>query len=157
MTVVGVTGHQNMPAVARDFAAARIRELLGDLGAGLVGVSSLAAGADQIFARIILELGGELHAVIPSADYEKTFDDDGARNFRTLLAQARQCDILPFPEPSESAFMAAGRAIVDKVDWLCAVWDGAPARGIGGTSDAVQYARSKAKPVKVIWPEGVTR
>jgi hypothetical protein len=37
------------------------------------------------------------------------------------------------------------------------VWDGKPARGIGGTADIVSYARQKGVPVAVLWPEGAAR
>jgi hypothetical protein len=40
---------------------------------------------------------------------------------------------------------------------LCAVWDGLPARGYGGTADVVAYARQHGKPVHVIWPAGARR
>ena len=47
--------------------------------------------------------------------------------------------------------------MVDRSERLVAVWDGKPARGIGGTADIVSYARQKGVPVVVLWPEGATR
>ena len=41
----------------------------------LIGVTSLAIGADQLFADAVLQLGGELEAVIPFAEYDRTFDN----------------------------------------------------------------------------------
>jgi len=38
-----------------------------------------------------------------------------------------------------------------------AVWDGKPARGVGGTADIVSYARQKGVPVAVLWPDGAAR
>lgn len=66
-------------------------------------------------------------------------------------------DTLPFSEPSEEAFYAAGKAVVDACDWLIAVWDGEPARGLGGSADVVAYARNRGKVVHVIWHEGLSR
>ena len=40
---------------------------------------------------------------------------------------------------------------------LVAVWDGQPARGLGGTADVVAYARQRGVPMEVIWPQGATR
>jgi len=66
-------------------------------------------------------------------------------------------DTLAFREPSEEAFFAAGKAVVDACDWLIAVWDGEPARGLGGSADVVAYARNQGRRVDVIWPEGLFR
>ena len=60
-------------------------------------------------------------------------------------------------EPSEAAFLAAGRLVVERSDVLAAVWDGKPARGSGGTADVVDYAKELRREVVVIWPEGLER
>ena len=44
---------------------------------------------------------------------------------------------------------------VDRSGVLVAVWDGQPARGLGGTADVV--ARQRGVPMEVIWPQGATR
>jgi hypothetical protein len=46
---------------------------------------------------------------------------------------------------------------VDRSSVLVAVWDGQPARGLGGTADVVAYARQRGVPMEVIWPRGATR
>jgi hypothetical protein len=54
--------------------------------------------------------------------------------------------------------MDGGRAVGDRSNVLVAVWDGQPARGLGGTADVVvAYARERGVLVQVIWPEGATR
>jgi hypothetical protein len=60
-------------------------------------------------------------------------------------------------ESTERAHLAAGQVVVDRSERLVAVWDGKPARGIGGTADIVSYARQKGVPVAVVWPEGAAR
>ena len=40
---------------------------------------------------------------------------------------------------------------------LWAIWDGKPARGYGGTADAVTAARNSGLPVQVMWPDGALR
>lgn len=47
--------------------------------------------------------------------------------------------------------------MIDHCDRLVAVWDGLPARGYGGTADAVACAREGEVPVRVVWPEGAVR
>ena len=64
---------------------------------------------------------------------------------------------LPFVESTVQAHLTAGQAVVDRSERLVAVWDGKPARGIGGTADIVSYARQKGVPVVVLWPESATR
>lgn len=64
---------------------------------------------------------------------------------------------MPYEEPSDEAYLAAGQEVVDLTDTLLAIWDGQPARGLGGTADVVRYARSVGKRVVVIWPLGSAR
>jgi hypothetical protein len=57
--------------------------------------------------------------------------DQGRGNpFLTEVAADKK-EQLGFDRPSEQAFMAAGEAMVDNADLLLAVWDGAPAAGLG--------------------------
>ncbi|MCA1708813.1 MAG: hypothetical protein LC808_38260, partial [Actinobacteria bacterium] len=62
-----------------------------------------------------------------------------------------------YDSPSEDAFFAAGRRVVDLSDVVVAVWDGMEAKGKGGTGDVVTYARDNGIPVVVAWPKGMSR
>jgi hypothetical protein len=157
MTKVGITGHQRIPAVALDYVRAAVRAELARTPAPLIGYSSLAAGADQLFAHAVVEAGGQLIAVLPCAEYESAFDPADLPGYRALLAQAAQTVVRADPQPSQEAFMAAGELIVQQCDVLIAVWDGQPAVGHGGTGDVVEVARSLGKPVVIVWPAGVKR
>jgi hypothetical protein len=155
---VGITGHQNIPREAADLIRTVLRRFLAEQPDPLTCVTSLAEGADQMCAALVLKRGGSLHAVVPCAGYEKSFETAAAaQRFRTLLAQSSAIETLPFPEPSEEAFLAAGRRVVDLSDLLIAVWDGRPSRGLGGTADIVAYARQLNVEVSVIWPHGLWR
>jgi hypothetical protein len=159
VTSLGITGHQSIPDSARitvsEALGAEIESASHD---GLLwGITSLAAGADQLFAELVLRVGGKVHAIIPSARYEKTFDANGLRRYHILLGAATRVERLDFVEPTEESFLAAGRRVVDSCDLLLAVWDGQPSRGLGGTADVVQYAQFSGRRVEVIWPAGVTR
>jgi hypothetical protein len=156
VTAIGLTGHQNAPAAALAFAERELRLLLAR-HADAVGLSCLAVGADQLFARLVLEGGRALHAVIPSRGYEAVFGPDDLSAYRALHEAADEVTVLDFDEPGEPAFHAAGVYIVEHCDVLAAVWDGLPARGPGGTGDVVAYARSVGRPVLVLWPDGVRR
>lgn len=156
MIAIGLTGHQEMPASAYAYAERGLRRLLAEHPEPL-GLCSLAAGADQLFARLVLEAGGALHAVIPSHGYERTFGSEELATYRALCSAAAETTVLDFGEPCELAYHTASRFIVEHCDLLAAVWDGEPARGLGGSGDVVRYARAVGRPVTVLWPEGMRR
>jgi hypothetical protein len=158
VTALGVTGHQVIPAGAREMVVGAIRDILSEADFPLSARTSLAAGADQLFAIELLRNGGRLHVIVPSRNYEHTFSTDAdLALYRSLLEAADTVTRLAFEEPSEAAFLAAGKAVVDNSEMLVAVWDGKPARGLGGTADVVRYARETGKAVIIAWPDGVGR
>ncbi|RKT03897.1 hypothetical protein BX286_1837 [Streptomyces sp. 3211.6] len=158
MKRIGVTGHRSIPDTCLAQVEEGLRAVLGGLPGPLEALSSLADGADQLFAAIALEYGAELTVVIPSGDYEDTFEDSrGLAAYRRLKERATQQVVMAFPRSTDEAYYAAGTYIAETCDRLVAVWDGLPARGHGGTGEIVAYARALGKPVTVIWPEGAAR
>ncbi len=155
--IIGISGHQNLPAAARRQAEDDIRPVLARQHGPFTGMTSLAEGADQLFAELVLKAGGSLHAVIPARGYETTFSGHALDTYHRLLGAATETTRLPFEAPDEAAFHAAGTYIVEHCDLLVAVWDGRPARGLGGTGDAVAHARALGREVLVSWPQGVER
>jgi hypothetical protein len=149
----GITGHQDLGSQeAEKWTAIQIEKWLSAHPIS-VGYSSLAVGADQLFAECVLTHGTSLCAIVPCNEYESTFRDEaGLANFRRLLQQASSTVQLPYRNPTEEAFWAAGRWIVDHADVLLAVWDGKPAKGLGGTGDVVAYANTRNKFVWQINP-----
>jgi len=157
MTVVGVTGHQGLTPNTEALVAAEIDGQLHHVP-NLVGLSSLADGADQIFAERVLAARGELTVIVPATGYSRTFPDGTARRrYEDLLSHAEQVIRLPFDEPGQDAYWAAGKEIVDRCDLLLAVWDGKLSGGLGGTADIVAYAHTKRCPTVVIWPPDAAR
>lgn len=154
MTTIGVTGHRQLPEGARGHIEQAIARLLGEREAPVIGLSSLAEGADQLFADLLLRSGGVLHAVIPCWGYASTFEPVARENYLRLLAAARSVTTLAYAKPSKQAFDAAGQYIAEHCDLLIAVWDGEPARGPGGTADAVEHARKLGREVAITWPDG---
>jgi hypothetical protein len=153
---VGAMGHQRVPAAALDLWRSELRRLV--MGQkDVVGICSLADGADQEFASVLLEHGGALELVIPCRDYANGFTDKVRARFENLRARARSETVLPYPASSDEAFMAAGLIVVERSERLVALWDGEEARGLGGTADIVQYARGLGRQVDVVWPHGVLR
>ncbi|MFI5492597.1 hypothetical protein [Actinoplanes sp. NPDC051859] len=156
---IGFTGHQGLTGATRRAVTAALAAFLADLADDdLVAITSLAEGADQIFALTVLAAGGRLHVIVPSLGYEHTFTDEQAqRNYFALLSQASETTSLPFAAPSEDAYLATGQAVVDRCDRLVAVWDGRPAVGKGGTGDIVIYADELGVDRHIIWPAGARR
>lgn len=158
---VGVTGHRDLTADAEQVVARALKDLLADIReetTELVGVSCLARGADSIFAELVIDLGGKLEVVLPSADYRSAVvDRDHRRQFETLLSKAELVRVLPFERATADAYVAANVAVLKSIDRLVAVWDGLPSAGAGGTGDAVICAQSAGLPVTVIWPAGAAR
>jgi hypothetical protein len=158
--MVGMTGHQGLPTPTAQLVTAALRDTLSGYHPQLVGVTMLGPGADQLFARVVLSLGGWLYVVQPTTgmQYRDGFEDPEAqRGYDELYGQAGYFEALEYTESTEQAHMDAGKAVVDRSSLLVAVWDGQPSRGLGGTADVVAYARERGVPVTVIWPEGATR
>jgi hypothetical protein len=157
MTRVGVTGHRDLPESTCRLVSAAIAAQLRRFES-LDGISSLAEGADQIFAEQVLKAGGALTAVVPSAHYGRSFATiDGNATYRRLRALAREVIELPFGSPSDEAYLAAGHRVVGLAEVLLAVWDGTPSRGVGGTADVVAFAGERGVPTTVVWPAGSRR
>ena len=138
----GISGPRRLgdPA-ARDWIANSLARLL-DQHAVTEGLSTLAEGADQLFAELILATARKLVAVIPCANYQAAFDTDAGRAaYLRLSDRAHRRVQLDFRAPGERAFLDAGRHVVEHCDVLFAVRDGKPARGMGGTAEIVELAR----------------
>jgi hypothetical protein len=157
MTRIGVTGHRDLPDPTRRLVSTAIAQEL-ERFAAIDGITSLAEGADQLFAEQVLRAGGALTAVVPSAHYGRSFaTPDGMATYRRLRALAREVIELPFSSPSEEAYWAAGQRVVGLAQVLLAVWDGTPSRGVGGTADVVAFAGERGIPTTVVWPPGSRR
>ena len=149
---VGITGHQQLDDPdGWPWVAGVLRSELAKVALPLVGVTSLAVGADQLFARLVLERDGALHAVLPFADIERSFSPDHVLAYRELAKQAT-VEVLETPGTDEDAYFAAGQRIVDLSDIVLAVWNGKPAKGKGGTADVVAYAIGRGVPLIHIDP-----
>ncbi|WP_345496309.1 hypothetical protein [Nocardia callitridis] len=122
----------------------------------LVGVSCIARGADSVFARAVLDLGGRLEVVLPSRDYrERKVKPDHAEQFDEFLRRA-EVRVMDFDTTGAEAYEAANDAVLSSCDRLIAVWDGMDSVR-AGTGAVVAQARAKGVPVERVWPEGAER
>ena len=172
---IGVTGHRDLaagaiPAITRSVAdildAIRLRVatryarapkgLFTPCPPILRCLSPLAEGADRIVARQALELGYELQSPMPfpRQEYEKDFKEDTSKQeFRELLEKATAVlELDGTHAAADDAYLAVGRIVLEQSDFLIAVWDGAEAKGRGGTAQIVEEAQSRGIPVFVVNP-----
>lgn len=157
MTVIGASGHQDIPKAGLEFVRKGIERAIDRFRGDVTGISSLAEGADQIFAEAILRRAAILKVIVPCEGYETTFSHAGLRSYQHLLSRASSIEALKHKSPSEDAYLDAGHRVVDASEVLIAVWDGKRARGQGGTADIVEYAKQQGREVVVVWPPGMRR
>lgn len=159
MPRIGVTGHVVLASGTAELVyrclAAELRRYA---GAELHGVTCLADGADQIFARAVLSLGGTYEVIIPALDYRRqTVEWHNRGAFDELLGRASTVTYMPFKRSSRRAFMAASEELLRRCELLLAVWDGNPSKTLGDTADVVRAAEELDLPVTVLWPTGAQR
>lgn len=155
---IAISGHRGLPDHTVRLVDDAIRvELARYRADDLVGISCLADGADQLFARAVLDAGGSLEVIVPATKYRDGLPPESHAEYDRLIERARSVERLDHLDSTQQAHMDASRVMLERADMLLAVWDGKPARGYGGTADVVQLARDMRKPVVVVWPEGASR
>ncbi len=157
MTRIGITGHRGLSAPTARLVAHALRDALADHGASVTGVTSLADGADQLFARAVLDQGGQIEVIVPAARYRDGLPAETHPDYDDLLRHANMVHRLEFIESTAESHMAASKLMISMISELFAVWDQQPARGYAGTADVVTHAHECGRPVRIIWPDGATR
>lgn len=154
---IGITGHVRLTARSRRLVLGALRAALRRHGARPVhGITCLADGADQLFAKAVIAEGGTYEVVLPAPDYrERDVGSANRHTFDRLLRRAVRV-AHAYPITGDLAYAAAGHEVLDRSDRLLAVWDGGGG-GIGGTAAIVAAARRRGMPVEVIWPAGARR
>lgn len=144
---IGVTGHQKLNEPANwEWVKQEIDRFLSAVSPPFTCVTSLAVGADQLFANAVLQHGGTLEVILPFPEYESTFTKSHERQeYTRLLQQALKIEVLEKHGSDEDAYLASGKRMVDTSELIVAVWDGKPAAGRGGTGDIVIYAIQQRK------------
>jgi hypothetical protein len=156
---IGVTGHVLLGAGTAELVDRALREALAPWsGPRLVGVTCLAPGSDQLFARAILDLGGRLEVVLPARDYRaQKIDATNQVEFDRLLHAASAVSYTGHLWSGPAAYHAASKAVIARSMRLLAVWDRNSSRRPGATDYAVAHAQSVGVPVDVVWPAGALR
>jgi hypothetical protein len=155
--VVGTAGHrdvlsEDVPALEK--AVASIFEALQARmpSTPLLLLSALAAGADQLTARVGLRCGVRLAAVLPMprSVYRAQIEADSRAGFDDLLSKASVVIDLPSGDIAEAELAASEELLNARYELLAiylaansqgliALWDGVPVPKPGSTSRVVQY------------------
>ncbi|MEO7599168.1 MAG: hypothetical protein ABIV50_09575 [Opitutus sp.] len=152
--VIGFTGHRQLANPERISAAifSTLLELKNAAPGEWLALSSIAAGSDTLFARQAkaLSLSWQVVLPLPLRDFKNDFSPTEWQEAEALLAGAEQVRVLTENDGRNDAYLDAGMETVHESDVLLAVWDGAPARGKGGTADVIGYARELGHPIVII-------
>lgn len=152
---IGITGHQRLDNPATwQWVEEAIRNELHKAGEHVTGVTCLAAGSDQVFAEQVLKVGGDIVVILPFDEYAKTLTGSDLDRYERLRAVAVKTETLPRQDTDERSYLAAGKRVTELSEVLVAVWDGQPARGIGGTADIVAWGCRHGLRVVHIDPTG---
>ncbi len=156
---IAVTGHRDLHGVTMIDVDTAIRMLLAEFEdeGPMVGLTCLDDGADQSFAKAVLDFGGAIEVIVPAADYRKSLAESSLLEYDRLLAQAAAIHELDHRETGPESRMAAALSMLESADHLFAIWDGGPARTPGGTADVVEAAKDRGLPVTVVWPDSGER
>jgi len=161
--VIGVTGHRDIAVDDERLQTTVLRELerlqRAAPGQRAVVLSCLAEGADRLVARLAIDhLAAELVAILPMPprDFRRDFRDAASRReFDALLDAASRRVTIDDRTPGAGGSDEEGRArryalagawLVERSGVLVAIWDGKPARGIGGTAQIVRWMISGTIP-----------
>ena len=149
--IIGFTGHRHLKkpeAVARALRS----ELAAfqKTGGELMAISSIAVGADTIFAEEVIRAGIKWIVILPmpAEVFRDDFTPEEWARAERLIARAAEVRVLSGSERPQ-AYVDGGKATVDESDCLFAVWDGKPAQGPGGTAEVIAYAKTLGREVTV--------
>jgi hypothetical protein len=153
--IIGFAGHRRLadPAAVKAAIVSALREFHGGVEGELTGRASAAAGADLLFLEACRELGLAYSVVLPFAEerFRDDFDDDAEwAKAKAVIDGAASVEIVPGNEVAPEAYHLAARAILDVGDAMLFLWDGEPARGIGGTAESVGESRERGLPHRII-------
>ena len=116
-------------------------------------ISGMAIGVDMYAAEIVLALKQTypqivLEAAIPCISQPDKWSEALRKRYADILSR---CDIktLIQKEYTADCMEKRNRYMVDKADYVIAVWDGRPS----GTGKTVKYAQKHCKEVSIINPQ----
>lgn len=159
--VLGVTGHRDLSALDEERFSEFVRGVLEQYLEALthteiILITGLAEGADQVAARVALNLPGiTVIAALPMSlhDYREDFDGDARAEFNHLLERCSAWIevVPPRMEVGELErdiyYQNHGRWLATNCQVLIAAWDGKPPQLVGGTADNIHFKARSLTPL----------
>ena len=152
---IAITGHRDlMPEKVTEYENA-IKTILQQMiqkypDSTIQLLTGMAEGADILVAKVALELGCSIIAVLPMAieDFVKTFNkdkmDESIAEFETILAKATKViDLSKVYSDTRSEtdkFVRLGAYLTENSQMIIALWNEVQNNKIGGTSNVVKFA-----------------
>jgi hypothetical protein len=155
---IGFTGHRSLPdeAASRKLIYDFLAEKKQSTSEIILGVSSVAAGGDLLFAESCIALGIPLRVLLPlpQEDFRKDFDPATWSRAELAMSRAMSVEVIGKEGQRDECYYECGLATVLQSQWQIALWNGEPAQGLGGTEQIVAFARQIGRPV--VWIHSVT-
>lgn len=112
-------------------------------------ISGMALGFDMWLANIALRLSIPLVAAVPCIGQERLWNQQSQRAYNILLNKASEVNIVSEGNYTAQKMQIRNEWMVDNSNILIAVWNGSS----GGTSNCINYAKSKNKEIIFINPK----
>ena len=151
---IGFSGHRQLldEAASRKIIHGFLAEQKRDRPETLVGVSSLAACGDLLFAEscIALDIAVRVLLPLPQNEFRKDFDIASWNRVQYVIDRALSVEVTGEEGQRDERYYECGLASVLQTQWQIALWDGQVARGLGGTEQIVSFARQIGRRVILI-------
>lgn len=130
-------------------------------GGHLEIVTSLSCGADLMLLKSVRNLDIPAHLVLPYSPTEllEDFDQEHDRAYAQSLIEHMNADesgmtlrVVDGREDRPGCYQNVNYEVIRASDALLVIWDEQPARGPGGTGDAVDVAEAIGVPVLIVNP-----
>jgi len=148
---IGFTGHRNLPdeKMSRECIRSFLAEKKAATPCIVYGVSSVAEGADLLFAESCGQLGIPLRVMLPFPrdEFLRKFDAATRARAEQVMQNAVSLEVTGDLAFSEQRYYECGVEMVQRTQLLVALWDGQPPKGLGGTADIVAFATTMGRPV----------
>ena len=155
---VGFAGHRAVPdrVAARVAIARELAVIAATVKGEVVGLASAAAGADLLFLDACQAAGLRTVVLLPFPQdrFEEDFDDPEEWSHACRCMEAAWwVEVQPGGESAPAAYHVVAREVLEIADRMLFLWDGQPARGVGGTAESVMEAKERGIPARVIEAE----
>lgn len=152
---VGFAGHRRVedPAAAKRSIKRELERLKEGSDGELAGIASAAAGADLLFLEACGELELKTVVILPFGKerFREDFDDPAEwRRACDRMDAAWWLETAPGGEDAPEAYHVVAREVLEVADRMIFLWDGQPARGLGGTAESIAEAKEHGIPSRVI-------